>query len=197
MLARARRRKFRKGEVICHEGDPADTLHLIVKGRVAVRATSPLGSVVTTTVLDRGRSFGEVAIFDEGARRSATVAALEPTETMSLFRDEVNELRQSSPSVNEALMLMLRDHVERLTGQLVEALYLPVEQRVLRRLAELVDIYDDGDDVVEIPLTQEDIATMAGTTRPTANGVLRELETAGVVELTRGKVRVLEPSELR
>jgi CRP-like cAMP-binding protein len=67
---------------------------------------------------------------------------------------------------------------------------MPVEGRVLRRLSELSALYDGSGSV--IPLTQEQLAEMAGTTRATINRILREEQERGTVELRRGRVVVLD-----
>ena len=76
VLATARRRRFDKGMVLFHEGDPGDSLHLLVKGRVAVRVGTPAGETATLTVHGVGAAFGEQALID---RRTTTVVALEPS----------------------------------------------------------------------------------------------------------------------
>ena len=191
VLSTARRRKFASGEVIVHEGDPGDAFHLIAKGRVGVRVTTPGGSVALVNVRDRGEAVGEQALIDPTARRSATVVALEPTETLSLTAEAFATLRRDHPGVDRLLVEVLSAEVRRLTGRLAEALYESAETRVLRRLAELDRMYD-GD----IPLTQDNVASMAGTTRPTANGVLRTLVHDGVVALRRSRIQVLDRPSL-
>src|SRR6185437_12986317 len=84
LLSLARRRTFKRGEVVFHRDDPADSMHLIVTGRFAVRVMTALGDQVTIAVRGPGESFGEMALVDAGARRSATVEALEPAETFSV-----------------------------------------------------------------------------------------------------------------
>jgi len=79
---------------------------------------------------------------------------------------------------------------------LLEALYLPVDKRLWRRLLDLVDIYGDATPIT-IPLTQEDLAQLAGTTRPTANRLLREAERDGVIVITRGRIAVNDIAALR
>lgn len=64
-----------------HRGDPADSLHLISKGRFKVLVLTPLGEPATIAIRGPGDSFGEMAIVGEGAQRSATVEALEEAET--------------------------------------------------------------------------------------------------------------------
>src|SRR5881275_1985424 len=77
VLAMARRRTFGRGEIVFHEGDPADTLHLIAKGRFAVRIRTAVGDRVTVAIRGPGEAFGELALAGrEPAPRSATVAAL-------------------------------------------------------------------------------------------------------------------------
>jgi CRP-like cAMP-binding protein len=77
LLQIARRRTFARNEVVFHRDDPGDSLHLIRKGRFAVRGMTPLGDVATIAIRAPGESFGEMALIADEARRSATVAALE------------------------------------------------------------------------------------------------------------------------
>lgn len=191
LLASARRRRFRKDEVVFHEGDTGDSLHLVHKGRVAVRITTPLGDTAMVEVLAAGDFFGELALI-RPATRSATVMALDAVETLAVSQTVFAELRERHPAVERVLTEALVGQVRRLSGQLVEALYVPVDRRVLRRLVRVADLF--GDSVV--PLTQEDIAQLAGTTRPTANRVLKAAEEAGVLRMTRGRTEILDPERL-
>ena len=133
VLSMARRRTFSRGEVVFHEGDPADSLHLIAKGRFAVRVTTPLGETATLAIRGPGEAFGELALVSD-APRSATVAALEPAETHSLFRREFDQLRRDHPFVNRILVAILAASVRRMDELIVEAFYVGAEKRVLRRL---------------------------------------------------------------
>jgi CRP-like cAMP-binding protein len=191
VLSTARRRRFATGEVIVHEGDPGDALHLIAKGRVGVRVTTPGGSVVLVNVHGRGSAFGHQALIEPAARRSATIAALEPTETLSIDAESFERLRVQHPGVDRLLVEILSAEVRRLTSLLAEALYESAETRVLRRLRDLDAIYEGT-----IPLTQDNLASMAGTTRPTANGVLQRLVADGILRLGRGRVEVLDRAAL-
>jgi CRP/FNR family transcriptional regulator, cyclic AMP receptor protein len=192
VLSVARRRTFRRGEVVVHRGDPADTVHLISRGRFAVRIVTPLGDTATLAVLGPGQIFGELALVGTQARRSATVAALEAAETRSLHQHDFEALRRRHPQATAALVAVLAGQIQRLSRLLVEALYLPAEQRVIARVAELATLYGEGDGEVEIPLTQEDIAGLAGTARATVNRVLRACEERGLVRLERGRTVVLD-----
>lgn len=195
LLRLARRRRFQRNEVVFHEGDPGDTVHLIDRGHVSVRVTTPLGDVATLVVLGPGDHFGELALVS-GRARSSSVIAIDALETLALHRDAWTGLRGSHPGVDRFLVEALTTEVRRLTTRLVEALYVAVDKRVLRRLVDLIEIFGSESGGV-IPLTQEDIAGLAGTSRPSANRVLRSAEEAGIVKVSRGRVEVLDVEQLR
>ena len=188
LLAIARRRTFARGEVVFHRDDPANALHLIVAGRFAVSITTPLGETALLTVRGPGDAFGELALVTAGETlRSATVSALEPAETRSVFRDDFARLRREHPAVDAVLTAILAERVRRLSERLTEAYYLAAEARVLRRLEELADVYGGA-----VPLPQEALAELAGTSRATVNRVLRDQEEQGRVRLGRARIVILE-----
>jgi CRP/FNR family transcriptional regulator, cyclic AMP receptor protein len=197
LLSIARRRTFKRGEVVFHRDDPADSLHLIVKGRFAVRITTPLGDSALLAVHGPGEAFGELALISEGARRSATVAALDDAETRSVYRDDFARLQRSHPSVNAVLLTLLAEQVRRMNERVVEAHYVDADTRVRRRLLELARLYGGDQEEAVVPFTQEDLAEMAGTSRATVNRVLRDEQQRGTVELQRGKTRVRNAEELK
>jgi CRP/FNR family cyclic AMP-dependent transcriptional regulator len=192
LLQIAHRRTFGRGEVVFHRGDPANALHLIVDGRFAVRIITPLGETATLGVRGPGDAFGELALVSGEEVRSATVSALEPAETRSVLRDDFARLRREHPSVDAVLVAILADRVRRLSEQVTEAYYLSAETRVLRRLADLAELYGGI-----VPLPQEELAELAGTSRATVNRVLRSLEKRGTVELGRSKTVVLDAARLK
>lgn len=197
LLAIARRRTFARNEVVFHRGDPADSLHLIRAGRFSVRIATPLGDTATLSVRGPGDAFGELALLGGESVRSATVAALEAGETHSVYRADFARLRREHPAVNDVLIGILTDHLRRLSEQVIEAYYVPADRRVLRRVCELAELYSRGSEEVVVPLTQEEIADLAGTSRATVNRVLREAERRGAVELRRGKTAVRDLEGLR
>jgi CRP-like cAMP-binding protein len=190
LLAISRRRSFAKGEVVFHRDDPGDSLHLVVRGSFAVRIMTPLGDTVTVAVRGPGDNFGEMALVDPDSRRAATVAALQPSVTMAVYYGAFDRLRTQHPQINGVLTAFLVGEIRRQNELLLDALYLPAERRVLRRLTELADMYADDDGV--IALTQEELGQIAGTTRTTVNRVLRDQEGRGTIALKRGQVRIID-----
>ena len=137
-------------------------MHLVQSGRCAIRVATPLGDMTTVAIRGPGERFGEMAL---------TVAALEDAETMSVYKVDFEQVRARHPSVDRILMRFLTNEVRMLNDRLLEALYVPVEKRVRRRLLELATLY--GGEPPSIRLTQETISELAGATRPTVNQVLR------------------------
>ena len=184
-------RRFARREIVFHQGDPGDCMHLVASGRFAVRVTTPRGDAADLRVIGVGEVFGELALLDPNARRSATVVALEQGHTLSLGAAQFAALRRRYPQVDRVLTAMLAANVRRLSAQVLESMYLPVDQRLARLLARLAGTYGG-----QIPLTQDDVAGMVGTTRATANAVLRRLEDRGVLTLRRGRITVRDAAAL-
>jgi CRP/FNR family transcriptional regulator, cyclic AMP receptor protein len=200
VLTIATLQQYDAGRMIFLEGDTADALYLLIAGRVAVRASTPEGDVVTLTVLGPGDCFGEVALLGGYRRRTASIVALEVVECLVVGRRDFERLRTQQPAVERLLVEVLVRQVARLTAQVTEALFVPVETRLARRLCDLAVLYHDTDrsftDTV-IPLTQTDLATLAGATRQSCNRILRRLAKEGVLELDRGRTTITDLPRLR
>lgn len=200
LLSHGRRRHFSAGEVVFHAGDPADCVHFVRGGRFAVRITTEFGDVATLNVVGPGDAFGELALLTPDAQRSATVASLERGETLSVHEIDFRRLRRARPETDALLTQLLAARVRRLSEQLVDALYLPAETRVRRRLLDVAAAYGGdgagGADGARVPLTQEELASLAGTSRATVNKVLREEQEHGTLELARGRTTLLDTAAL-
>ena len=72
----ARRRSWRRGDALFHQDDPGDSLHLIRRGHLAVRMSTPAGDVATLAILGPGYSCGEQALVSGEQRRTASVYAV-------------------------------------------------------------------------------------------------------------------------
>jgi CRP-like cAMP-binding protein len=196
VLAAASRHRYGRGEAIFREGDPGDSLHLLDKGHVAVQMTTPLGDVLTLAVLGPGEMFGELAAVSSEPHRSATIRSLDRTETLVIRGDEFTELRRRHPSLNELLLELASARIPRLSSQLVEALFVRVDKRVLRRVLALAELYGGCRAGTTIPVRQDDIAELAGATRPTVNRALKEAAAGGAIEVGRGRITVVDPERL-
>jgi CRP/FNR family cyclic AMP-dependent transcriptional regulator len=191
------RRRFDRGEVVFHEGDPGDSLHIVTQGGFIARSSSTMGELLAVNVFAVGDVFGEMVLLNPGAHRSATVVSHRRGATLMIGRGPFEAMRAADASIDRVLLSVLAERNRALTAQVVELLFTPVDQRVCRRLLGFSEAVGAGSSDGWVTLTQADLATLAGTTRSTVNRVLRRVEGRGLVELARGRVRVIDETALR
>ena len=181
-------RSWRRGEVLFREGDLAETLHFIQSGRFAIQARTSRGDTRMLAILGPGDYFGELALLSDGARRSADVVALEDGRTLALLGSDFGRLRRENPQVSDVLIAILANQMRRLTRQVMDLSFVPAAERVLTCVDQLARSYADGAGQVTIPLTQEQIAQLAGTSRQVASEALAAEARAGRLQLGRGRI---------
>jgi len=193
VLAVARRRRFDRGEVVFHQDDLAESLHLVVAGRFAIARRTALGEEALLAIRQPGEAFGELALISE-QRRSATASALEAGETLSILFDDFERLRERHTGVDRMLVLLLATQLKRMDQLLTEAYYETAERRVIRRLLDLGQIY--GGDERPIKVTQDQLAALAGASRATVNAVLSDERRRRTIEVKRGSTMILDRQAL-
>lgn len=196
VLSRCRRRNFERGELLCRQGDPGESMHLIETGRLSVSASLPSGDRVTLRILGPGECFGELALVGPFTSRTAEVRAMEPSSTLVLRRAAFEALLAQDHSLERALLLLLAERVDQLSTALLEGLFVGLDRRVERRLVELAGRGSGGEGTVVLLLTQAQLADLAGGTRPSVNAALQRLVRAGIISLGRGRVLIHDLGEL-
>ncbi len=191
LLGIAHRRRFSRGEVVFCAGAEADSLHLVDTGCFWVRREGPGGRSMLLAVVGPRGFFGELALLGP-SRRTATVVAAEAATTLAVSRAAFDELRARQPAIDRALAVFLGAQVGELSAKLLDAMYTPVETRVCCSLLEVCQRWGRK----RLPLTQQDVAELAGTTRPTANRILHQLAGDGLIDLGRSWVVVTDPEGL-
>lgn len=186
VLSIARRRAFKRGEVVFHQEEPGDSLHLVVKGRFAISRRTPIGEEALLAIRGPGGAFGELALVSD-QNRSATVMALDPSETLCVHRIDFEELRTKHPSIDRMLVSILAKQLHRMNQLLSEAYYETAQRRVLRRLLELDGASGSGE---PIRVTQEQLGALSGASRSTVAAVLAAEQRRGAIEIHRGSTIV-------
>ena len=171
-----RRRRFRRGETIFHQGDPGDSLHIVSSGAVKIVLPSLEGEEAIIATLRSGDFFGELALLD-GAPRSATAIALEATETSTLPRQAFLNMLDQDKALRESLLAGLAREIRRVTTHVEELHFLDLAGRLASRLARLArDAEPEATEVrLDWPYTQSDLASMIGGTRQSVNKLLSDL----------------------
>lgn len=198
VLSGARRRRFAAGEVLVHAGDPADCLHLVESGRLTVQVATYDGDTAILNVLGPGDYFGEISLLHGPTpKRTATVTALDATETLTISAPIFAALREDYPGLDEFVLRLLAHRVDALSASLLAAMYDTLDRRVYRRLLQLLEIYQAPDkQPITIPLTQDVLSELVGARRPSVNQVLQKLSAQGIISLSRGRIVVHDAAAL-
>lgn len=188
---------FERGETIFHQGSIGSVLYIIVTGQVRIYTISQAGQELSVKVFCDGDFFGEMALLD-GQPRAASAEAMVSTTSLTLHRatflHTINTYPPIAASILEVMAARLRQsntYAEQLAG-------LTAAQRVMRQLLELAlrraaRIVNGPEEVrVEVDLTQDDLASLSGTTRETVNRVLSGLRDQGLIRIERARISVLD-----
>jgi CRP/FNR family cyclic AMP-dependent transcriptional regulator len=198
LMALAKRRTFRSGEVIFHREDPGQVLYVIKEGKVKISLISPDGQEISLVVFGKGECFGEIAILD-GLPRSADAVALEKVECYTLQRSDFHNAIMKNPKIAIQIIEVLTRRL-RSTDQMVEDLiFLDVYGRVAKKLLELADTHgtkvDDGTRI-DVRLTQQEIASMVGASRESVNKVMGYFTDKNFISADKHKITLHRISEL-
>jgi CRP-like cAMP-binding protein len=200
LAASLRTRRYRRGEVIFHQGDPGDALHIIISGRVKISSPSESGVEAILTTLRPGEFFGSLALLD-GAPRSASATAIEATETLILPRDRFRQLVNDWPEIRDHVFAELARELRRLTYHVEELHFLDIAGRLAARLARMAEEQGSagapGEIRLEGPITQGELAAMVGSTRQSVNKLLGYLTEDGLIRQDRDSIVVLDLAGLQ
>jgi CRP/FNR family transcriptional regulator len=191
-------RSYPRETRVFHEGDPGDACYVVSKGSCRVTRQHSDGRVITLATLGPGGIFGELAMLD-GERRSASVETAEDTELLALPAADLRPLIRSHPGVGEKLIVALTRRLREANERIARQSFQTVPSRVAGVLNQLLAeeaVTPLACDQVTIRLRQSDLAQMAGTSRESVSRFLATLERAGVVQVGRGRVTVIEPARL-
>jgi len=192
-------RWFEKDEYIFFEGDPPEALYIVKAGRVKLLRHSLEGRDVVLDVIGPNRMLGEMAVF-EGAPYDFTAQAMEPTVLISIARQDFLALLRRFPPLSLAVIAELGRRL-RAASDLVHSLAVErVERRIARVLLKMADAAgrpaEGQGTLIDVTLTRQDVADMAGTTVETAIRTMSRLRQQGIIATKRGRVIILDRDRL-
>jgi CRP-like cAMP-binding protein len=194
VAAMTRERQYGRGDLILLEGDLGGALHYVHTGLVKVFKTSPSGKEQVLRLIAAGNTFNDVPALD-GGPNPASAAAMEQSTIYLIRRKELRTLIMTRPEVAEAVVRTLTGALRHLVT-LVEDLSL---RRVTARVAKILLDQEraSGQGQETYHLTQQEMASLAGTAREVVGRSLKELEMAGAIEMRQGRAVVLNHERLR
>lgn len=171
-------RSLVRGDVLFHEGDQAESMYLLVSGRIAIIIANPIDSRETVvSLMEHGDLFGEMSMLDR-QQRSATARALEATRLVEIPFAPVIAAFQRDPKMLWGVTRLLASRLRAMDEALADSVFLDVTGRTAKRLLEL----SEGADEFVLPVTQEELAGMVGASRERVNKAIASFIRLGWVE---------------
>jgi CRP/FNR family transcriptional regulator, cyclic AMP receptor protein len=185
------RRNYPRGRTIVAEGEPSQSLYILLSGRAKVQRSDSEGKEVILAVIGPGEFFGEMSLIDD-APRSASVITLESSDFMAINKDNFKAMLMQN---NDIGMQIMRGLVRRLreADKKIETLaLLDVYGRVARVLLDFSEVVN-GERVVKARLPRQEIAKMIGASREMVSRVMKGLEIDGyIVPMSEGRLVLRE-----
>jgi CRP/FNR family transcriptional regulator, nitrogen oxide reductase regulator len=181
------------------QGDPATHAYVLVKGRVKMVQITPNGQQITLRIMTPGQTYGGIALLNPEAGYPATAQAMEESTALAWDTARLRELVEKDPSISLNVMSLMHGYIAELQERQKALVTDRVEQRIARNLLKLAAQSGrkiDQGVLIDLPLTRQDIAEMSGTTLFTVSRTLNEWERAGLLEIGRERVVILNPHGL-
>ena len=191
-------REVDRGHVVFAEGDTGDRLFIVLDGKVKISRAAFDGRENLLAVLGPGEMFGELSLFDPGAR-TATATAITESTLASLDHDDLRPLLHDQPAVAMQLLRALAQRLRRTNEAMADLVFSDVPGRVAKALLDLAEKFGaeepDGERV-QHDLTQEELAQLVGASRETVNKALSEFANRGWLRLEGRTVLLIEKDRL-
>lgn len=194
LLAESCQRTFEAGDLLFYQGDPGSTCHIILQGRVRIFVVGEDGRELAVRILGPGEIVGEMALFED-LPRSANVEALDQTHTVELDEATLTRCLRRSPALAFGLLRALSSRLRSTTEDAERLVSLPVPERLLRQLRRLAAWSGrpaPGGVRITPPMTQQELASLVGTSRESVNRALVGLRRQGKVRLEDGWIIILD-----
>jgi len=197
-------RSLNRGHFLCHQGEPGDRLFVIATGAVKVVLAAESGDEVLLATMGPYESLGELAVLD-GAPRSASVVAIEPMTALLLSRSVLIDVMSRHPAVLDAMLRSLGTLVRRLTEQTGDFVFLDLGGRVAKVLLTLSQAQSPARPgagrphavELDLRLSQSELASMVGASRPAVNRALHLLATRGWISVDGPVIVLRDVASLR
>lgn len=189
--SQAQQRSLRRGDVIFREGDDANELFVVERGRIAIASRSIDGRESVFALMEPGDIFGEMSLFDP-VGRSAEARALETSQVWAVPFDPIREVLNDQPALLWEVVALLARRIRTMDAALADTVFLDVTGRTAKRLLELAGDADE----FQLPITQEELAGLVGASRERVNKALSSFIRLGWVEQRDRRYRITKRDEL-
>ncbi len=179
------------GDCLFEQGDAGEALFAVISGELELSILSASGRKHTLDRLAAGAVFGEIALFDPGAR-TATASAVGPCTLRRLRRQDVLNQIRSHPELAEDMLRLAGQRMRWMSTQISEQVFLPLPVRLARKLLHLSPAAHDG----RLEISQAELAEYVGATREAVSKALAGWKRCDILEISRGAVEITDRAAL-
>jgi CRP-like cAMP-binding protein len=188
-----------QGQVVFARGDPGRDIYLVTSGRVRLSILTSEGRELSFAHAEAGQVFGEIAVLD-GGQRTADATTVTKVQALTLSKAALLKLIETRPVVREAVIRFLCGRLREADQQLEGIALYPIEARLARFFLAAVrqKAGADAEDavVLDLPISQSELALLIGASRPKVNAALAMLEDQGAIDRSDGRFTChIEPLE--
>jgi CRP-like cAMP-binding protein len=198
IAARGIVRTYPKGQILFYQHDPGESLYVILEGRVKAFVTSEEGAELNLGLFESPAVLGEVALVD-GGPRSASAEVVAPTRLLVFTRATFFSLLGEHPALVEAYLRMLGKLIRRLQDRTEDLVFLDLHGRVAKLLLSFAEHAESGPEgtLLDLKVTQGELAAMVAGSRPTVNQILKTFEGRGYLTVAGRQIVVKNEDALR
>jgi len=194
-----RTQTLKKGDVLFRKGSEGTVLYIIKAGRVKIVLPSRSGDEVILAIFSETDFFGEMALLD-GIPRSADAVALEECELLILSHSDFLSFLMENKNAIQSVLASLSMRLRKTDDHLEDTCFLNISARFAKKLIELAETYnpeDNGTMLIDLDLTQSELASMIGATRESVNKELRLLREKGLITTMDNRIRIANLERLK
>jgi CRP-like cAMP-binding protein len=187
-----------RGTILFHEGEPGDSLYIVLGGKVKLGRRSSDGRENLVAIMGPADQFGELSIFDPGPR-TATATVVTDARLARLPKPALQKWVQERPQIAMQLLRVVARRLRRTNTMLADLIFVDVPGRVAKQLLQLAQRFgtvDGGQLRVTHDLTQEELAQLVGASRETVNKALADFAQRGWLRLEGKSVVILDRERL-
>jgi CRP-like cAMP-binding protein len=177
-------------EAFFSQGDPADAVFYLQKGRAKITVVSKAGKEATISLVIPGEFVGEGALVVSSGLRLSTATAITACTALKIRREEMIRVMHEEHEFSDMFLKFLLERSMRIQADLVDQLFNSSEKRLARILLLMAEFGKPGEPVQYIPkISQETLAEMIGTTRSRVSFFMNRFRKLGLIEYN-GRIRV-------
>jgi CRP-like cAMP-binding protein len=199
LLSRSTSQECARGEIVFEPTSKPRSVYLLEKGLVRIFRLSAKGAELTLGYVPPGEVFGELQAISDRARESFA-QAIRPSIVWRIPIPEMRRVIDTYPRIALRVTEQMEKRFQRVESR-VEGLALrDLRSRVCLILLELAEDFGreaEGEVLIDLPLSQHDLATLVGASRQSVNGCLRDLREARRIAYSKRRFALLDPAELR